>query len=65
MIQEAVERLGFVGIRVHRHDARITREICEAARAYRLPVLCDLMGEGSTVILHLGSFVGDWGPNWH
>ena len=26
---------GFRGIKVHRHDARITREICEAARALR------------------------------
>jgi uncharacterized protein len=73
MIREAVERHGFRGIKVHRHDARITREICEAARAYRLPVLYDVMGEVSAVELlaqqypdvrfiipHLGSFADDW-----
>src|SRR3989442_10591892 len=28
MIREATEEYGFLGIKVHRHDARITREIC-------------------------------------
>ena len=73
MVREAVEKLGFVGIKVHRYDARITREICEAARAYALPVLYDVMGEVSAVELlateypnvpfvipHLGSFADDW-----
>jgi uncharacterized protein len=73
MVREAVLGFGFVGIKVHRYDARITREICEAARAYRLPVLYDVMGEVSTVELlateypdvpfiipHLGSFADDW-----
>ncbi len=73
LVQEAVERFGFVGIKVHRHDARITREICEVARAYSVPVLYDVMGEVSVVELlateypdvsfiipHLGSFSDDW-----
>lgn len=73
MMREAVEQHGFRGIKVHRHDARITREICEAARAYRLPVLYDVMGETSAaellateypdvpfIIPHLGSFADDW-----
>jgi predicted TIM-barrel fold metal-dependent hydrolase len=73
MIREAVEELGMVGIKVHRHDAPITREICEAARRYRLPVLYDVMGDISAVELlaneypdvafiipHLGSFADDW-----
>jgi predicted TIM-barrel fold metal-dependent hydrolase len=73
LIREAVEEFGFVGIKVHRHDARITREICEAARAYRLPVLYDVMGEVSVcellateypdvafIIPHLGSFADEW-----
>jgi hypothetical protein len=73
LVREAVERHGFRGIKVHRHDARITREICEAARAYRMPVLYDVMGEVSVVELlateypdvnfiipHLGSFADDW-----
>lgn len=73
LVREAVERHGFRGIKVHRHDARITREICEAAKAYGLPVLYDVMGEVSAVELlateypevnfiipHLGSFADDW-----
>lgn len=73
MVKEAVEQFGFVGLKVHRYDARITREICEAAAAYALPVLYDVMGEVSVVELlaaeyphvsfiipHLGSFADDW-----
>jgi predicted TIM-barrel fold metal-dependent hydrolase len=73
LVGEAVEEHGFRGIKVHRHDARITREICEAARAWRLPVLYDVMGEVSVcellaaeypdvafIIPHLGSFADDW-----
>jgi len=73
MVKAAVERHGFVGIKVHRHDGRITREICETARVFSLPVLYDLMGEVSAcellaqeypdvafIIPHLGSFADDW-----
>ena len=73
MINVAVQQYGFCGIKVHRYDARITREICEVARAYSLPVLYDVMGEVSIVELlateyadvpfiipHLGSFADDW-----
>jgi predicted TIM-barrel fold metal-dependent hydrolase len=73
LVAEAVRRHGFCGIKVHRHDARITREICETARAFSLPVLYDVMGEVSVVELlareypdvpfvipHLGSFADDW-----
>ena len=28
MVAEAVERLGMRGLKVHRHDGRITREVC-------------------------------------
>jgi hypothetical protein len=51
LVREAVEWHGFVGINVHRYDARITREVCEVARAYALPVLYDVMGEVSVVEL--------------
>ena len=34
MIQQAVTQFGFCGMKVHRHDARITREVCDAARAF-------------------------------
>lgn len=73
LVGTAVNRYGFVGIKVHRHDARISREICEAAREFRLPVLYDVMGEVSIcellaqeypdvdfIIPHLGSFGDDW-----
>jgi len=73
MVKTAVEQYGFRGIKVHRYDGRITREICEAARAFALPVLYDVMGEVSVVELlareypdvifiipHLGSFADDW-----
>jgi uncharacterized protein len=73
IVQTAVVRYGFRGIKVHRHDGRITREICEVARAYALPVIYDVMGEISVVELlateypsvpfiipHLGSFADDW-----
>jgi predicted TIM-barrel fold metal-dependent hydrolase len=74
MVHHAVTGLGFCGIKVHRNDARITREVCEVARALRLPVLYDVMGEVSAaellatefpdvnfIIPHLGSFADDWG----
>jgi predicted TIM-barrel fold metal-dependent hydrolase len=73
LIGTAVNDYGFQGIKVHRHDARISREICEAARAHGLPVLYDVMGEVAPVELlateypdvrfiipHLGSFADDW-----
>ena len=73
VLQEAVERYGFCGIKVHRHDGRITREVCEVARTFALPVLYDVVGEVAVVELlateypevsfiipHLGSFADDW-----
>lgn len=73
MIETAVNEYGFCGIKVHRYDGRITREICETALKFRLPVLYDVMGEFSVVQLlaeqypdvtfiipHLGSFADDW-----
>jgi uncharacterized protein len=73
LVRIAVQQYGFVGIKVHRADARITREVCAAARAFGLPLLYDVMGEVSVVELlaqeypdvdlivpHLGSFADDW-----
>jgi len=73
LVAEAVGRYGFCGLKVHRHDARISREVCEVARAYALPVLYDVMGEVEVadllaeeypdvafIIPHLGSFADDW-----
>lgn len=73
LIKVAVARYGFRGIKVHRYDARITREVCDVARAHQLPVLYDVMGEVHAaellaeeypdvpfIIPHLGSFADDW-----
>jgi len=73
MVSTAVQQYGFVGIKCHRYDARLSREICDVARAFRLPVLYDVVGEISVVELlgeqypdvnfiipHLGSFSDDW-----
>lgn len=73
MIDTAVNSYGFCGIKCHRHDARISREICDTAKEFGLPVLYDVMGEVSQVELiakqypevnfiipHLGSFADDW-----
>lgn len=73
LVREGVERLGFIGIKLHRHDANITREVCEAALEHALPVLYDVVGEVAQaellaeqfpavdfIIPHLGSFADDW-----
>jgi uncharacterized protein len=73
MVRTAVEQYGFAGIKLHRQDARINREVCEVARRFRLPVLYDVMGEAVVaellageypdvdfIIPHLGSFADDW-----
>jgi uncharacterized protein len=73
MVEEMVGAHGFQGIKLHRHDARITREVCEVARAWRLPVLYDPAGELGPVemaateypdvafiVPHLSSFADDW-----
>jgi len=73
MVRRAVTDYNFCGIKCHRYDAPITREICDTARKLSLPVLYDTMAEISTVELiakeypdvnfiipHLGSFADDW-----
>ena len=73
LIEEAVTHWGFRGIKVHQHDGRISREICEAARRFALPILYDVMGETvamdlvareypdvSFIVPHLGSFGDDY-----
>jgi predicted TIM-barrel fold metal-dependent hydrolase len=73
MVETAITVYGFCGIKVHRRDARITREVCNAARLFSVPIIYDVMGEISSiellaseypdvyfVIPHLGSFSDDW-----
>ena len=64
---------GFLGIKSHGFEAMPTRELCEAARAFRMPLLADVVGRAEVVDLlapqfpdvnfiipHLGSFADDW-----
>jgi uncharacterized protein len=73
MVKRAVTQWKFRGIKVHGHDAMPTREACEAARAFGLPMLVDVAGQAAIVemlapeypevnfiIPHLGSFADDW-----
>jgi predicted TIM-barrel fold metal-dependent hydrolase len=73
MVARAVGALGFRGIKAHRRDAPLTREVCQAARDFGVPLLYDIMGEVAEVeplvrqfpdvrfiIPHLGSFADAW-----
>ncbi len=68
LVRIAIRQYGFVGIKVHRHDARLSREICDVAR-FSVPILYDPVGEVSIIELvateypdvafiipHMGSF---------
>jgi uncharacterized protein len=73
LVGRAVREWGFQGIKVHRLDAPATREVCEAAAAFGVPLLYDVAGspelleqaapeypEVTFVVPHLGSFADDW-----
>src|SRR6516162_9721120 len=73
MVQRAVTRWNFRGIKVHGHEAMLTREVCEAARTFRLPLLVDVAGQAQLVEMFapqypdvnfiiplFGSFGDDW-----
>ena len=73
MVREAVTRHGCRGLKVHGHEAMPTREVCEAAREFNLPIIVDVAGKAHVidmfaseypqvrfVIAHLGSFADDW-----
>jgi predicted TIM-barrel fold metal-dependent hydrolase len=73
LVGRAVREWGFRGIKVHRLDAPATREVCEAAAAFGVPLLYDVAGspelleqaapeypEVTFVVPHLGSFADDW-----
>ena len=73
MVRHAVQEWGFRGIKVHGHDAMLTREICDTARTLCLPILVDVVAQPSVVdmfapeypdvifiVAHLGSFSDDW-----
>lgn len=73
LVGKAVRKHGFRGIKVHRHQAELNREICDAARRFRVPILYDVAGSAHAlnmiapqypdvafIIPHLGSFADDW-----
>ncbi len=73
MVSRAVTHWGFRGIKVHGYNAMPTREICETAQAFHLPVLVDVISRPEVVdmfatqypkvnfiIAHLGSFTDNW-----
>ncbi|HXT14190.1 MAG TPA: amidohydrolase family protein [Gemmatimonadaceae bacterium] len=73
LVETGVRRYGFCGIKVHRYHGDMTREVCDCAREFRLPILYDVMGKVATIemfatrypdvpfiIPHLGSFKDDW-----
>jgi len=70
---ERARKWGFRGIKLHGFEAMPTREVCEVARAFRMPLLADVVGRAEVVDLlasqfpdvnfiipHLGSFADDW-----
>jgi predicted TIM-barrel fold metal-dependent hydrolase len=70
---ERARRWGFKGIKMHGFEAMPTREACEVALAFRMPLLIDVVGRAEVVdmlapqfpkvnfiIPHLGSFADDW-----
>ncbi len=73
MIEESVVKFGFCGIKVHRHSGSITREICEVAQYFSIPILYDVMDDAGSIeffaneypevnfiIPHLSSFGNNW-----
>ncbi len=73
MVERAVKEWHFRGIKLHGYQAMPTREVCEVARAFSLPLLADVVGRAEVVdmlapqypdvtfiIPHLGSFADDW-----
>jgi uncharacterized protein len=73
LVGRAVREWGFRGVKVHRLDAPVTREVCQAAESFGVPLLYDVAGRPelleqvapeyptlTIVVPHLGSFADDW-----
>jgi predicted TIM-barrel fold metal-dependent hydrolase len=73
VVRKAVKLWEFRGIKLHRRDAPLTREVCESAKRFEIPILYDPTGEAHSIglaareypsvpfiIPHLGSFADDW-----
>ena len=73
MVRQAVVNWGFRGIKVHGYEAMPTREVCDTAKALKVPILVDVASRAEVVdmfapqypavnfiIAHLGSFTDSW-----
>lgn len=73
MVGRAVKEWGFRGIKIHGSEAMPTREVCEVAQMFRLPILVDVASRPevidmlapqfpkvSFIVAHLGSYTDDW-----
>lgn len=73
MVARAVRNWGFRGIKVHGFEAMPTREVCETARAFRLPIFVDVISRPEVIdmlapqyadvnfiVAHLGSYTDNW-----
>jgi uncharacterized protein len=73
LVGASVERHELRGIKAHRLEAPIGREVCEAARRWSLPIIYDVAGrphaldllapafpDVTFIVPHLGSFADDW-----
>lgn len=73
MVERAVRKWQFRGVKIHGFEAMPTREVCEAARAFRLPIFVDVVSRPEVmdmlapqypdvnfIVAHLGSYTDDW-----
>jgi uncharacterized protein len=73
MVASALSRWRFRGIKIHGYEAMPTREVCETARAFRLPIFVDVVSRPEVIdmlapqypdvnfiVAHLGSYTDDW-----
>lgn len=73
MVARAARRWRFRGIKIHGFEAMPTREVCETARAFRLPIFVDVISRPEVIdmlapqypdvnfiVAHLGSYTDDW-----
>jgi predicted TIM-barrel fold metal-dependent hydrolase len=73
IVARAVRQWRFRGIKIHGYEAMPTREVCETARAFRLPIFVDVVSRPEVIdmlapqypdvnfiVAHLGSYTDDW-----
>jgi predicted TIM-barrel fold metal-dependent hydrolase len=73
MVAHALRHWHFRGIKIHGYEAMPTREVCEAARRFRVPIFVDVVSRPEVIdmlapqypdvnfiVAHLGSYTDDW-----